>query len=271
MKIGVITPLNKDLRAGFEHMVELGFDNCQLVCWDLSLYTDEMAKEVVSLCEEFRIEITALWCGWSGPTAWNFHEGPDVLGIVPEKYRDVRVKELKRGSDFAKKIGVTDVVTHVGFLPESPTSPDYAPILASIKDLALYIKNNGQYFLFETGQETPVAIKRIIEDCDTGNLGVNLDPANLILYGKANPVDSLDVIGSYVRGVHAKDGFYPTCAKELGREVKVGDGKANFPVLVQRLKELGFDGALTIEREISGDQQIKDIIETKKYLEDLVK
>ena len=89
---------------------------------------------------------------------------------------------------------------------------------------------------------------------------MNLDPANLILYGKANPVDALDVFGGYVRGVHAKDGLYPTNGRELGTEVKVGAGKVNFPALLRGLKAHGFDGSLTIEREIEGDQQTKDAI-----------
>ena len=92
----------------------------------------------------------------------------------------------------------------------------------------------------------------------------------LILYGKGNPVDALDVFGSLVRGVHAKDGFYPTNGHELGEEVKVGTGKVNFPVFLRQLKAVGYDGSLTIEREISGEQQIKDILETKQYLTDLI-
>ena len=155
-------------------------------------------------------------------------------------------------------------------MPFAPLLSKNAPILAAIKDLALYIKNNGQYFLFETGQETPTTLLRFIEAIGTGNVGINLDSANLILYGKANPVDALEVIGKYVRGIHAKDGFYPTNGMQLGHEVKVGEGKVNFPVFVQKLKEVGFDGSLTIEREISGEQQRLDIIETKAYLEKLI-
>jgi sugar phosphate isomerase/epimerase len=91
------------------------------------------------------------------------------------------------------------------------------------------------------------------------NVGVNLDPANLVLYGKANPVDSLDVFGQYVEGMHAKDGLYPTNGRELGKEVPLGEGKVDFPVLIERLKGYGFKGPITIEREISGGQQIIDI------------
>ena len=132
------------------------------------------------------------------------------------------------------------------------------------------MKANGQYFLFETGQETPVTLLRTIEDIGTDNLGINLDPANLILYGKANPVDALDVFGKYVRDVHAKDGLYPTDGKHLGRETPLGEGKVDFPRLIAKLREVGYDGSLTIEREISGEQQLKDILRGKALLEELI-
>ena len=98
------------------------------------------------------------------------------------------------------------------------------------------------------------------------NVGVNLDPANLILYGKANPVDALDTIGTYVRDVHAKDGCYPTDGRALGRETALGEGQVNFPALIAKLKTLGYDGPVTVEREIDGEQQIADILKAKKLL-----
>ena len=271
MRVGVFVCLEHGLRQNFEKMKDIGIDNCQLGCWHPELFTDENAKEINALKDEFGITVTAFWCGWSGPVHWNFTEGPVTLGLIPEKYRVTRVDELKRGGDFAKKLGITDVITHCGFLPESPSYPEYRPILSAIVEVAEHLKANGQNFLFETGQETPITLRRVIEDCDTGNLGINLDPANLILYGKANPVDALDIIGEFVHGVHAKDGLYPTNGVYLGREVKVGEGKGNFPALVKKLHELGYDGYLTIEREISGEQQMRDIVETKEYLEKLIK
>jgi sugar phosphate isomerase/epimerase len=112
-----------------------------------------------------------------------------------------------------------------------------------------------------------VVLLRTFERIGTNNLGINLDPANLILYGKASPIDSLDVIGSYVTNIHVKDGLYPTDGNNLGKEVPAGEGKVNFPEFIQKLKSLGFDGELIIEREISGEQQIRDIRATINKLE----
>ena len=103
------------------------------------------------------------------------------------------------------------------------------------------------------------------------NQGVNFDLANLILYGKANPVDAIELLGPYVQGIHAKDGLWPTNPKDLGQEVPIGKGKVNFPVLIARLKEINYRGAITIEREISGAQQMEDVRAEKIYLENLIR
>lgn len=179
------------------------------------------------------IEITALWAGWTGPGEWNFYGGPQTLGIVPPAYRFTRLKELMAGADFARQLGVTDVITHVGFLPENPNDPDFTGTCAALRHLANYLKANGQYFLFETGQETPVTMLRAIEEIGTDNLGINFDTANLILYGKANALDAIDIFGKYIRNTHMKDGEFPTCGKYLGVEKPLGQGRANIPRVPQ--------------------------------------
>ena len=270
MKLGILVQLNTKIEAEFKKVYVLGFRSCQLNCWDEKLMTDENA-EIVNVCmEKFGVSVSTFWCGWKGPARWNFYEGPLTLGLVPETYRYERIRELKKGSDFAKKINVENLATHVGFIPENPCTTEYQSLVCSLRELVEYVRNNGQYFLFETGQETPVTLRRMIEDIGYDNLGINLDPANLILYGKANPIDALDVFGKYVRDIHGKDGCYPTDGKNLGQETALGEGRVNYPKFVARLKEIGYDGPITIEREISGEQQIADIKKAKAFLETLL-
>ena len=104
----------------------------------------------------------------------------------------------------------------------------------------------------------------------TGNLGINLDPANLLMYGKGNPVDALGVFGEYVRGVHGKDGEYPTDGRHLGHEKPMGEGLVDYPRFIAKLKSIGYDRTITIEREIKGDQQIADILAAKELLQRLI-
>ncbi len=269
-EVGVIQSL-KSHGPELAHIKAFGVKACQLCSWKPELWTDEMAELVKKESKETGVKITALWAGYSGPSVWNFSEGPSTLGIVPEKYRASRVAELKKGADFAKKIGVAAVITHLGFIPENPNDPEFKGVVEAVKEIAEHCKRLGLEFWFETGQETPVTLLRLIECAGTGNLGINLDPANLILYGKGNPVDAIDVFGKYVRNVHAKDGLYPTNPMELGREVKVGEGKVRFPDFVRRLAGSGFKGEYIIEREIQeGAQQNKEIAETVAYLRKLI-
>ena len=271
MNVGIVIRHRAEgMRERFASAAEQGFFHCQLVSWNPELWTEKNAEEIKALCAEFGVEITAFWCGWAGPRFWNFTEGPETLGIVPVAFRAMRVQNLLDGAAYARLLGIQNVITHMGYIPENMTDPNYPGVVAAVKVIATELKKHDQNLLFETGQETPVVLLRLFEEINTGNLFINLDPANLIQYGKANPVDALDVIGDYVRGVHAKDGFYPTNGRELGREVKVGEGKVNFPVFLKELKAHGYDGSLTIEREITGEQQLIDIRETQAYLKNLL-
>ena len=197
---------------------------CQLNVSGAGVYSEEEARRVHDIIDRSGVKITAVWAGWDGPAEWNFTGGPSTLGIVPPAYRDVRVRQIKNAADFAYKIGVSDVITHVGFIPEDMHDEKYVGTVCALRELSRYLGARGQYFLFETGQETPVAMLRCIEDIGEPNLGVNFDTANLILYGKANSADAAMILGKYIRNTHIKDGFYPTNGRELGREVALGEG-----------------------------------------------
>lgn len=272
MKLGVLVHFNtiEEMRGKFQNLVDLGFDSCQICSWYPEVWTDENGVELKALLDEFGLSISAFWCGWGGPAVWNFYEGPTTLGLLPEAYREMRVKNLCDGADFAKKLGIVNVATHMGFIPENPNDPAFPGLCDAIRTVAEHLKANDQYLLFETGQETPTAMLRCFEVVGTDNLAVNLDTANLILYGKANPVDALDVIGKYVRNIHAKDGMYPVNGHDLGQEVRLGDGKVDFPAFFRGLKALNYDTFVTIEREIDGDEQIADIQHAKAYLEGII-
>ena len=249
---------------------KFGFHSCQLVSWNPKIWTDENALILKQLLAQYEIEVSAFWCGWEGPSDWNFYEGQLTLGLVPVDYRYARVKNLCDGADFAHKLGITDVATHMGFIPENPYDPNFPGFCRAVRIVAEHLKKNHQYLLFETGQETPVTMLRCFETVGCDNLAVNLDTANLILYGKANPVDALEVFGKYVRNLHAKDGCWPVNGHDLGMETAIGQGKVDFPGVFRKLHALGFDSWVTIEREIDGDQQIADILSARDYLQKII-
>lgn len=270
LKLGVIVSTTDNPEESIKEVKKFNLPTCQIACWDEKFLNPDYAKLLKKIANDNEVEITTIWVGWPGPGIWNFIQGPLTLGLVPTAYRYRRLEILKKGSDFAKIAGVDSITTHVGFIPENPNDPVYSDLIVTIIDLIRYCKSNEQYFCFETGQETPVTLLRTIEDIGEYNIGINLDPANLIMYGKANPVDALDVFGKYVRGVHAKDGEYPTTGRELGKEKSLGTGKVNYPLFIFKLKSLGYKGALTIEREITGPKQIEDIKKAIELLNTLI-
>lgn len=269
LKIGVMAPLAGDVAEEIRKVHELGLSSCQLACWSPDMYTDENVTLTKQACDEFGVEVSSLWAGYPGKAVWDFVQGPLTIGFVPPETREMRVEALLRGADFAARIGTPSVTTHAGFIPENPNDPLYTGTVQALARIARRCNELGLHFCFETGQETPVTLLRVMTDIGTDNLGVNLDPANLLMYGKANPIDALDVIGRHVRGVHAKDGEYPTEPNNLGVEKPLGEGRVDFPRLVAKLKSLGYTGPLTIEREITGDQQIVDIKKAIELLEPL--
>jgi len=267
MRLGLIIGMGKDPEAALQKVHDLDVPTCQVQTEDFS---DAMREGIRAAVQKFNLEVTALNTSGPGPQVYDFYQGPLTIGLVPRQYRALRIAHFKQASDFAKKLGIPALHTHFGFIPENPSDSAYKDVLPALREVATYLKGNEQMMLYETGQETPITLLRAITDVGLENQFVNLDTANLILYGKGNPLDALDVIGKLVRGTHAKDGLFPTDPKKLGEEVPIGQGKVDFPKLIARLKELGYDGPLTIEREISGPRQLEDIRKEKQYLEKLI-
>ena len=270
MKTGVVLHYGPQLAEEFRWCAENHLPTCQLSV-PVNMMTKEVREQIDLARRETGMEITALVGNWSGPRKWNLVHGPATLGIVPPAYRHIRMQELTGCADFAASLGVPAVCTHMGFIPENPCDPLYQDFVSAAVYLADCFDRRGIGLNFETGQETPVTMLRALRDIGAPNVGLNFDPANLMMYGKANPVDALGIVGSYVRGVHAKDGEYPTDGYHLGNERPLGQGMVNFPVFLAKLRETGYDGPLTIEREISGEKQKADVLMANRMLLDLIR
>jgi L-ribulose-5-phosphate 3-epimerase len=268
-RLGVVVKIDAggSSEATIKHVHDLGLPTCQIFYEHLSV--DEVTPLLQAL-SKYGIEISAVSEHNPGPRSFDFLQGPLTIGIIPPEYRRARIDALKLAADFAHACNIPSIHTHLGFIPEDPNDPKYPVAITAINEVAQHCKDQGIMLLCETGEETPITMLRMIQDVRTGNIFVNLDTANLILYGKGNPVDAMDVFGHLVRGVHAKDGQFPTDPRNLGEEVPIGTGKVDFPVLFKRLKEVNYTGAITIEREISGPRQVTDILESKVYLQNLI-
>ncbi len=267
LRLGLILGVGKNPDVEIAKVQVLGMPTCQVYVED---FEPEQAAGLRKALDKHGIEATSLVVGGPGKEVWDFYQGPLTIGLVPPSTRAARIAHIKKASEFAKRCEIPAVQTHCGFIPENPNEPLYKETIIALRDVVGYCKRNNQNFRYETGQETPITLVRAMQDVGLDNQGVNFDLANLILYGKANPVDAIEILGPYVQGIHAKDGLWPTNPKQLGEEVAIGQGKVDFPRLIAQLKELDYRGAVTIEREISGAQQMADVRAAKVYLEQLI-
>jgi sugar phosphate isomerase/epimerase len=271
MAIGLLISPFSGPESTFRRVHDLGFSNCFLsLDGYIGGFNSSVATQFQDLLAKFDLVATTVEVVGPKPLEWNFTHGPATIGLVPPKTRAARIDALRQVSDFAKILGIAQVQTHCGFIPEDPADPLYPGAVEAIRTVAQHCHDNGQDFLMETGQETPTTMARMIRDVALSNLGVGLDTANVILYGKANPVDAVDILGPHVRSVHAKDGRWPTDPSQLGEEVLIGQGLVDFKQVFAKLRRIGYTGAITIERETSGPQQIEDVRQEKLYLEKIL-
>ncbi|MDD5688245.1 MAG: sugar phosphate isomerase/epimerase [Elusimicrobia bacterium] len=265
-KIGLITGVSEKIRENFERVTKLGFNICQVSSTAEFMIDKLKPKEVIGTAKELGVEIDSFFLLFEGQV-WDRFKGPPTMGFVPESTRVKRLDLAKKFSDMVCEMKVKNILSHVGFIPNDPKDSQYAGFINTVRIFAEHCKKNNQTFCFETGQELPSTLKRTILDIGLDNIGINLDPANIILYGMAYPLDAIEILGKYIKGLHAKDGLWPNREDGLGIETPIGEGSVNFPLMISKLKENGFNGPVFIEREISGEQQKIDILKAKTFLE----
>ena len=258
LALGVMAQFHQSPHEALEAVRQLGIPTVQ-VSYPGHLDTEEGVAAIKAACAETGVEITTVFCGYAGESYADIPTVQRTVGLVPPETRAERLAVTARIADFARRLGVARVAAHIGFVPEEPADALYGESVSTIRALCAQLAAQGQTFALETGQETARALRGFIEDVGSPNLRVNFDPANMILYGKDRPIPALDLLMPWIDGVHCKDGRWPTQPGQLGQETPLGQGDVDLPRWLHRLVALGYRGPLTIEREISGEQQRRDI------------
>lgn len=272
--IGVFASVDAGLGVNFDVVRELKIPSIQLHAPHHKTRTKETAEAFLAKCSDAGVTITCVFGGFEGESYADIATTARTVGLVPEETRAARLQEMKEISDFAHLLGVDAVGLHIGFVPEDTGSDSYRNLLDTTRDLLDHVKANGQNVHLETGQETADHLLQFIADVDRENLYINFDPANMILYGTGEPIEALKKVGKHVRSVHCKDGTWAAedvRGTEWGCEVALGDGDVGMENYLRTLKDIGYDGPLTIEREIPEDpeQQKADIGKAVALLESL--
>jgi sugar phosphate isomerase/epimerase len=221
---------------------------------------DGLAQEWKSAADGQDFAVTSIWASFEGESYADIPTVQRTVGFIPEQTRAERETRAKRVIDTGAAMKIPIFSCHIGFVPEDRDGPEYRAVRELVERLCDHAAQHGMSFALETGQETAPVMMRFIADVGRENLKINFDPANMILYGTAEPIGALEEMASKVISVHCKDGNWPpkNVAGALGTEMPLGEGAVGMDRFVTKLKELGYSGPLTIEREVSLDQDMDD-------------
>jgi sugar phosphate isomerase/epimerase len=261
--------------AGRDNLAEirsLGVQCGQLgVPGDLEL-TTPVAAEWKTALDGAQFPLVTVFAAYNGEAYADIPTVQRTVGFIPRETRAEREQRTYQVIDFAAAIGVPSFACHIGFVPEDTTHPDYVEVREMVRRIADHAAKNKQTFALETGQEPAHVLQHFLKDLDRANVGINFDPANMILYGTGDPIEALGVLGPQVISVHVKDGDWPDRQKPgaLGNERPLGQGAVGIPRFVAKLKEIGFRGPLNIEREADNQaERISDMRKAVIYLNSL--
>ena len=281
MKIGAMV---ESFRLGFKNGVEkaasLGIEGIQAYATGGELgvddITDAKLKEALDIVKSNGLVFSAI-CGDFGH------------GFMNPEQNKIYVEKSKRVLDLAKKLECNIVTTHIGTVPAEENETKEI-MRKACRELAEYADSVGSAFAVETGPEPGKVLGEFLDSLGAGGVRVNFDPANLVMCVDDRPENALKYLGKYVVHTHAKDGIMlkkkieekinigeeakePQALADMGMkylELPLGEGDVNFDVYLPALAATGFNGFLTIEREV-GDNPEKDIALAVEFLKEKIK
>jgi len=187
-------------------------------------------------------------------------------GLAPDAMWEQNWKNIQATTELARRLDLKYVMFHAGFLPHDEQDPSFAKLKQRLLQVADAFQARGIMLGLETGQETAPVLLDFLQKLNRPNVGVNFDPANMILYDKGNPIEALQKLGPWVRHVHIKDAIRTKVPGTWGDEVVAGTGEVDWPAFFATLKGAGFHGDLCIERE-AGTQRVADIRTARELIE----
>lgn len=281
MKTGVITDcFKKSTAEGIRLAAELGLQGVQIYAtageFSYDALTPEKKREYKELLSSCGITVSAL-CGDMGGYGFEIKED-----------NPARVEKTKRIIDLAAEFGAKAVTTHIGVIPDDKNQPRYGVMLSALTECGLYARERGVTLAIETGPEKADVLLSFIQDT-SGGVGVNLDPANFTMVTGQDAVEAVYILKDYIVHTHVKDGkrldknlnpadVYHAFAKggidalnamKGFTELPVGEGDVDWRGYIKALKDTGYDGFLTIERE-TGDDPAADIFKAAQYVRKLL-
>ena len=187
-------------------------------------------------------------------------------GVRPDATWEANLAAARGNAALARRLGLDLVSFHAGFLPHDPADPERAVLLERLRAVVDAFADQGVRTAFETGQERAGTLLAVLEEIDRDTVGVNFDPANMILYNMGEPVESLELLAPWVRQIHIKDATRTLVPGEWGTEVPAGTGEVDWAAFFGIVRSRELDVDLVIEREAGGDR-IGDVRTARALIE----
>ncbi len=189
-------------------------------------------------------------------------------GIAPDHTWEQNLNNIRATALMACQLGLKLITFHAGFVPHDESDPGFSKMLGRLRTVADVFAPEGIELGLETGQETAPVLRDLLKAIGRPNLGVNFDPANMILYDKGNPIEAVRILAPWIRQVHIKDAVRTKVLGTWGEEVTAGTGQVDWAAFFKTLKEIGFKGNFVIERE-AGNDRVGDIKKARQMVQNL--
>ena len=243
---------------------EIGLSRVQLAL-DPLRDNPEIWNKTPELFAAAGIEIVSGMFGTIGEDYTTLETIKETGGVLPDQHWESNWEGIQKISEIANELNLKLVTFHAGFLPHEESDPNFTKLMNRIELIAELFSDKNIDLGFETGQETADTLKIFLEKLNKPSVGVNFDPANMILYAKGDPIKALNTLSPFLKQCHIKDATTTKEPGTWGEEVVVGTGEVDWSAFFTALKTLGFDGDCCIERE-AGDQRIIDIRSASEFV-----
>jgi len=250
LKIGVfVQNFNLGVERGLKKAAEIGADGFQVYCTSGEMLPENMSAadrdRFKKTYEDLGLVLSATCCDY-------------FTGFVDEERNKELLPKVKANIDQAIDLGTSIITTHIGVVPEDESEPVWDVLTKVLKDVGRYAEDRGVTLATETGPESGIVLRRLLDKVGSKGISANFDPANFVML-KFDHMQAITDLAPYITHSHAKDG------KWGGEEVPLGEGDVNFPEYLKAHKDAGFDGYYVIEREC-GDDPVGDITKALQYL-----
>jgi sugar phosphate isomerase/epimerase len=258
--------------AGMAELVEsvrrLGLSHVHLALGKLIFLDDKQKHMEMGHLRASGLTFTAGMIGFPGEDYSTLPRIRLTGGFVPDEFWNVRRQLTLEAGKIAEELGINILTTHAGFIPPS-NHVDYPKLLGRVEELAKSLRQRNILLALETGQEFASELLQFLNDLPGGNVAVNFDPANMLLYGSGDPIEAIATLSRHIRHVHIKDAVASKKhGIEWGTEVPIGTGEVIFDELLLALNKIGYAGPLVIERE-AGEDRMADLRSAIEFMQGL--